>query len=152
MATLQSNYSQELLDTYNRHHCAQSRTDQETKNHVKTAKKFAGACSITTNMIIFTVTITIAHYFALHGVQTRFLLFEGCFLLDPGWLSNIQQNAVSIGYAEPILLLYELLDEGCSVPIFRQVGPVKLYGFLSATDMSKKLIWGTLGLVETCDN
>ena len=84
MATLQSNYSQELLDTYNRHHCAQSRTDQETKNHVKTAKKFAGACSITTKMIIF--TITIAHYFALHGVQKRFLLLEGCFSTRP-WLA-----------------------------------------------------------------
>jgi len=56
------------------------------------------------------------------------------FLLDPGWLSNIQQNAISIGYVKAILLLDELLDKGCFIPIFRQVGPVKLQSFLSTTN------------------
>ena len=83
-------------------------------------------CSITTNMI--SLLSLLPFHTTLHcTVCKRVSCFsKAVFLLDPGWLSNIQQNA--------ILLLDELLDKGCFIPIFRQVGPVKLQSFLSTTN------------------
>ena len=86
-------------------------------------------CSITTNMISLLSLLPL--HTTLHcTVCKRVSCFsKAMFLLDP-WLAI--QHPTKRNFA--ILLLDELLDKGCFIPIFRQVGPVRLYSFLSTTN------------------